>query len=85
MAHSYPDPRAGNSPIPRSPEISTLRTFAMADSSERVFIQDNRENSLVRGISEIGGLWTSLSGIFTVVFGISLMRVLFGKLPLAWL
>jgi hypothetical protein len=51
----------------------------MADSSERVFIRDNREDSLVRGISEIGGLWTSLSGIFAVVFGISLMRVLFGK------
>jgi len=75
-----PDPHSEISPIaiPRSPEISTLRTFAMIDSSERVFIQDSRENSIINGFSQIGGLWTVLSGIFAVVFGISLMRVLFG-------
>lgn len=72
-----PDPHSEIS-IPRSPEISTLRTFAMIDSSERVFIQDSRENSIINGFSQIGGLWTVLSGIFAVVFGISLMRVLFG-------
>jgi hypothetical protein len=62
----------------RAPEISTLRTFAMIDSSERVFTQDSRENSVINGFSEIGGLWTFISGIFIVVFGSSLMRVLFG-------
>ena len=77
-----PDPRAEISTtvaIPRSPEIATLRTFAMIDSSERLFIQDNREHSLVNGFSQIGGLWTFLSGLFSVVFGISLMRIIFGK------
>ena len=82
-----PDPRTESLPIsiPLSPSISTLRTFAMIDSSERVFTQDSRENSLINGFSEIGGLWTFLSGIFAVVFGISLMRVLFGRFthPLA--
>jgi len=76
-----PDPVAEISPIsiPRSPGISTLRTFAMIDSSERPFIQDNKENSIISGFSQIGGLFTFLSGIFTVGFGISLMRVLFGR------
>lgn len=64
--------------ILRAPEISTLRTFAMIDSSERVFTQDSRQNSVINGFSEIGGLWTFLSGVFAVVFGSSLMRVLLG-------
>ena len=66
--------------ILRAPEISTLRTFAMIDSSERVFTQDSRQNSVINGFSEIGGLWTFLSGVFAVVFGSSLMRVLLGWL-----
>ena len=61
--------------ILRAPEISTLRTFAMIDSSECVFTQDNRENSVINGFSNIGGLWTFISGIFAAVFGSSLMRV----------
>ena len=65
--------------ILRAPEISTLRTFAMIDSSECVFTQDNRENSVINGFSNIGGLWTFISGIFAAVFGSSLMRVLFGE------
>jgi hypothetical protein len=72
-----PDPGADIA-IVRAPGISTLRTFAMIDSSERVFTQDSRDNSLISGFSEIGGLWTFLSGIFAVMFGSSLMRVLFG-------
>ena len=64
--------------ILRAPDISTLRTFAMIDSSERVFTQDSRDHSVITGFSELGGLWTFLSGIFAVIFGSSLMCVLLG-------
>ena len=80
MVHVFPDPQAGISPrIPRSPEISTLRIYVMVDNSEWVLVQDNRYKSVVRGFSDVGGLWTFLSGTFAMVFGISLMRVLFGE------
>jgi len=77
-----PDP-AINIDILRAPGISTLRTFAMIDSSELVFTQDDREYSVINGFSEIGGLWTFISGVFAAVFGSSLMRVLFGVKPIS--
>ena len=72
-----PDP-ASEIDIVRAPGISTLRIFAMIDSSEIVITQDDREYSVLNGFSEIGGLWTVISGVFALVFGSSLMRILFG-------
>ena len=80
MVHVFPDPQAGISPlIPRSPEISTLRAYVMMDNSEWILVEDNRDKSVIHGFSDVGGLWTFLSGTFAMVFGISLMRVLFGE------
>jgi len=81
MVHVLPDPQAGiSSLIPRSPEISTLRAYVMVDNSEWIITEDNRYKSVIRGFSDVGGLWTFLSGGFAMIFGISLMKVLFGEL-----
>ena len=76
--HSLGPDTAAGTDVVRAPGISTLRTFAMIDSSELVLTQDDREYSVLNGFSEIGGLWTFISGVFAAVFGSSLMRVLFG-------
>jgi len=80
MVHVFPDPLAGMTPlVPRSPEISTLCVYAMVDASEWIIVQDNREKSVIRGFSDVGGLWAFLSGAFAMIFGIPFMRVLFGE------
>jgi hypothetical protein len=84
IVHVFNDPQAGiSSFIPHSPGISTLRAYAMVDPSEWVIVQDNRDKSVVRGLADVGGLWAFLSGAFAMIFGISLMRVLFGFKPIS--
>jgi hypothetical protein len=79
IIHVFPDPQAGKSPlIVRSPEIATIRVTTVVDASEWVIIQDSKEKSFLNGLSQTGGLWTFLSGVFAAVFGSSLMRILFG-------
>lgn len=85
MHHVFPDPQAANPDlgIPRSENISTLRVFVHDDSfgdGHRgwTLIQDYRDKSVLNGFASVGGLWTFLSGIFTIVFGTSLLRMLFG-------
>jgi hypothetical protein len=41
-------------------------------------VQDYRQYSVWNGFSSIGGLWTFLNGIFAIVFGSSMLVVLFG-------
>jgi hypothetical protein len=92
MHHVFPDPQAANPDlgIPRSTNISTLRVFLqdnnfLGDPRLRdvgwggwSVIQDYTDKSVLNGYASVGGLWTFLSGIFTIVFGSSLLRILFG-------
>jgi len=74
LINSYADP---NSTIPRGENISTLRVFIQPDNGlEFRIISDYRDNSVVDGFSAVGGLWTTLSGIFAVLFGGSLFHIL---------
>ncbi|KDR77485.1 hypothetical protein GALMADRAFT_138594 [Galerina marginata CBS 339.88] len=76
----YPDPSFA---VPRGGNISTLRLFsAPFDYSESRIIADQRDNSVVAGFSSVGGLWTTLSGIFAIIFGGSLFYMLNGSKPL---
>ncbi|KAF9446638.1 hypothetical protein P691DRAFT_761439 [Macrolepiota fuliginosa MF-IS2] len=45
--------------------------------------QEYRDNSVVTGFSVLGGLWTFLNGTFAIIFGSSLLLVLFGIKPLS--
>ena len=46
--------------------------------SEWNIISETKKNTFLSGFSQIGGLWTFLSGIFAAVFGSSLIHILFG-------
>ncbi|CAA7268416.1 unnamed protein product [Cyclocybe aegerita] len=84
MGSVFPDPEAGVSPlIPQSSNISTFRLFVQNDPSEWRIIMDYRDKSVIGGFSTVGGLWAFLSGIFTAIFGTSLMRIIFGVKPLS--
>ncbi|KAF8170380.1 hypothetical protein BJ912DRAFT_997419 [Pholiota molesta] len=84
MLHIFPDPQAGISPlIVRSPEIATIRVVSPSDASQWVIIQDFKDRTFLNGLSQTGGLWTFLSGIFAAVFGSSLMRIVFGFKPVS--
>ena len=73
-----PDPLAGSPSIQRSPDISTFRVFMQNDAAELSSIQDYRTKSVLQGFSSLGGLWTSLGGVFAVIFGSPVLRILFG-------
>ena len=80
MIYVFPDPRAGVSPlIPQSPNTSTFRVFVQDDPSEWITVSDQSDESVLSGLSRVGGLWAFLSGVFTVIFGTSLLRILSGK------
>lgn len=76
----FSDPQVANPDlgIPQSTGISTLRVLLQYDDVFWTVIRDYTDKSVLNGFASVGGLWTFLSGIFTIVFGISLLRMLFG-------
>lgn len=50
----------------------------MNDISDWDILQDYRDNSFWSGFSSVGGLWTALNGVFSFIFGSSLLLILFG-------
>jgi len=76
----FTNPKAGISLlIPCSLNASTFQVFVQDDPSEWITILDERDESVLSGLSRIGGLWAFLGGVFTVLFGTSLLCILFGK------
>lgn len=82
IGHVWPDPRAsGDSPseiIPKGPSIGTLRISLQDAQAEFRILQEYRERSILRGLASVGGLWTFIGGVFSALFGSSLMRLFFG-------
>jgi len=64
--------------IPRGSNISTIR-ISMVTVDDVLIMRDQRQNSIISGVSALGGLWTFMGGFFVIVFGISLTRSLFGE------
>ncbi|KAF4610515.1 hypothetical protein D9613_006746 [Agrocybe pediades] len=65
--------------IPPIANVSTLRLYIPIFSdtvSERGFVSESRNFSVLSGFSSIGGLWTTLSGTFAILFGGSLLHFL---------
>ena len=77
VTHLYPDPSTLPF-IPRGAFISTLRLSSVQEFAQWTIIQDVKNSSFLSGFSKVDGLWTFLSGIFTAIFGSSLVRVLLG-------
>ncbi|CAA7268415.1 unnamed protein product [Cyclocybe aegerita] len=72
MLNVLPDPEA--SFLPNGRNISTFRVFPQVDLSELRIVLDGLESSVLKGFSAVGGLWTFLSGIFTIISGASARR-----------
>jgi len=64
---------------PTGPNISTLALYSTSYVSRNPrIIQDYRDKSVVDGLANLGGLWSFVCGVFSTVFGCSVIRVLFG-------
>lgn len=75
MEALFPNP----SPLTLEANISSLRLFPLLDNDTYYrMIQDSKENSVLSGFALMGGLWTFLNGIFAIIFGSTLLLVLFG-------
>jgi hypothetical protein len=65
-------------PKPTSDDTASLIVIPRYNHSDIRIIQDYRERTVLKGFSDIGGLWTIIAFIFGAIFGSSLLRVAFG-------
>ncbi|KAJ7676962.1 hypothetical protein DFH06DRAFT_616215 [Mycena polygramma] len=70
---------------PRDEETTTTVTITIVQREPFAtkFVQDYTDTTALDGLSSIGGLWTTLDAIFTLVFGASVLYFAFGKRPLS--
>lgn len=38
-------------------------------------VSDSQQNSVLAGITALGGLWTFVNGVFTLIFGMSILML----------
>ncbi|KAJ7074711.1 hypothetical protein C8F01DRAFT_33819 [Mycena amicta] len=86
-------------PVPGSGPITTTSTPSAFDLSESTttvnmtivqresfvtkFVQEFTDATALDGLSSMGGLWTTIDAIFTILFGASVLYFAFGKRPLS--
>ncbi|KAJ3565963.1 hypothetical protein NP233_g7305 [Leucocoprinus birnbaumii] len=63
--------------------MASLRLIAPVLPQFPFLIQESTSNTVLDGISFIGGVWTSTNGVFAAIFGCSLLFVTFGSRPLS--
>lgn len=64
-------------------DIASLRLFPLFKGTPEPnyqVVQESREDSVLGGFALLGGLWTFLNGTFSVIFGSTLLLILFGML-----
>ena len=77
----FPDP---DPPI-TGENVSSIRIFIARVGYGLVMNElekEVRQSTLLDGTSLLGGVWTFMTGIFSLIFGSSLFLVVFGKLHL---
>jgi len=65
---------------PSGPAMSSIKIILPTEflpESVRV-VQEYKEKSALKGFVNIGGLWAFFASAFTVIFGTSIVRTLFG-------
>jgi hypothetical protein len=70
-----PDP---STVVPRVNNTATLRLTIDDLFGSLTVTTESRQQSALSGVANIGGLWTFLNGIFALLFGSSLLFILFG-------
>lgn len=73
MKHLWADPLNPSS----GSDIGSLRVTFEIDTKTQKFIDEYPDQSIFIDLARIGGLWTFLAGIFTAIFGTSVLKVLF--------
>ena len=75
----FPDP---DPPI-LGENVSSLRIFIPSDTAglpgTNEVVKDVKQFSVLGGTSILGGVWTFMTGIFSLIFGSSLLLVIFGR------
>ncbi|KAF9461614.1 hypothetical protein BDZ94DRAFT_1299092 [Collybia nuda] len=64
--------------INRQENTATLRIYTQNDPSDWTLKQDYREHYALDGLSNIGGFWAFVNGLFIVFFGSTLTMIIFG-------
>jgi len=83
LAQVLPDPQIGllssNNEIPFGPNIATLRLSARTKATSWRVRQDYREKSLFSGVAAVGGLGSFFGTVFAMLFGTTILGVMFGE------
>ncbi|KAJ7214732.1 hypothetical protein B0H12DRAFT_1329653 [Mycena haematopus] len=59
--------------------IATLTLVHWYTSAPAKLLQDNADASTLSGIAKLGGFWTFVNGVFTLVFDANIIYFAFGK------
>ncbi|KAH6919200.1 hypothetical protein BKA70DRAFT_1417177 [Coprinopsis sp. MPI-PUGE-AT-0042] len=80
-----PDPQVNGYGLASGESIATIRapTRYERDGAVMRSIRDEREKSVLKGVSSVGGLGTFISAFCTFLFGTSLLQILLGHKPLS--
>lgn len=73
ILHAFPNPAA---PF-EVPGRSTLHLVAVDRMSDWTIIQEFRDKSVLAGVSALGGLMSVFTGIFVMLFGITIIGVIY--------
>ncbi|KXN91748.1 hypothetical protein AN958_12362 [Leucoagaricus sp. SymC.cos] len=71
-------------PLPPNNETAAL-IISVSDITlhDDYYEKDVFEGTIIGGFSGLGGIWTFVNGIFTVIFGSTLVLIVFGRKPLS--
>ena len=75
VTNLVPDPL-----VPARAEIASLRLYDLYEQSQWSIFSDYHDNTVLGGLTELGGFLSLQNVIFTALFGSSLMFVAFGEL-----
>ena len=61
-----------------SPNTSSVVFTSVLDSSNIAVLEDYRQHTFFSGLASVGGIFTIVDGIFSMIFGMGLISILFG-------
>ena len=61
-----------------SPNTSSVVFAPSVNRFNDAVVEDYRQHTFLSGLATVGGIFTILDGIFAILFGMGLIRILFG-------
>ena len=62
-----------------APNTSSVSFTVAFDMSSTVSVDDYRQRTVLAGISNLGGVFTVIDGVFAMIFGATLITIIFGE------